>query len=150
MRSRYIPGGGVECYINGSLYANVMGIHFSSQTPKKRIFGVDQVYPYELAPTHTVCTGSMQLYRLSMTSGTTGVMTSHYYDLPKEKYFSIDLVDKKSGMVFFHTTTATAIAENWDIRTKQVMMGALQFECIIWTNELQPKASRSDDPFNEG
>jgi hypothetical protein len=128
-------------YVNGAPFAEVSGISFTSQTPRKRIFGLDSPIAYELAPTTCAGSGSIELYRLSASGGLEGAgLTSHYVDLPREKYVSITVVDRKSGLVLFHANQCSIVSQAWQAAAKQIVRGSCQFEFIQWGNEMKPQA----------
>ena len=139
--NRVLSGATVRVFLNGAPFGEVISFTHSSQTPKKRIYVVDQVEAAELAPTVVIGTGALQLYRLSSSGGLEGAgATVHYIDVPREKYFSLTIIDRRSGMTIFHSKTCSAIGQNWSYPTRQLVTGTLQFEYTTWANELPAQA----------
>jgi hypothetical protein len=138
-RARVITGAAVVCYINGQQFGRVFGFSFKSLTPRKAIYGLDSVDPHELAPTQSRVTGTLRLYRTVADGGAEGAgMAANFEDLPREKYFTVQLVDRGTDKVLFQAQFCSAVSQSWDIPIKGIVTGTLEFEAITWSNEIRP------------
>lgn len=138
-RSHVVVSARVVCYINGKAYAQVSDFQFNSSTPHKAIYGIDSATPYELAPTQTKVSGQIGLYRIESDGGAegAGIVPPQAY-IQKGKYFTIMLVDRLTDSTLFRADQCVANGQNWNIPNKGIVTGSLQFEGMIWSNEVGP------------
>lgn len=133
---RLLLGPKTVLYINGHPYAAVAGVKFNSETPKKPLYAVDSGDPYELAPTTTKVTGTMALYRTVGDGGIEGAgMTVDFAYLPRERYFSMSLIDRSTDTQVFRADRCSVISQSWDIPSRGIVMGSVTFEALTWNNE---------------
>ena len=138
-RARVLSSAAVVCYVNGVPFGRVTHFSWRSSTVRRAIYGLDTVDPSELAPTVTKCVGSVKLYRTVGDGGLQGAgMSAGYEDLPREKYFSLQLIDRGSDQVLFQAEYCTVNNESWDVAIKAVVTGSLEFEALAWSNEIKP------------
>lgn len=138
-RARVLAGAAVVCYVNGIPFGRVTHFSWRSNTPRRAIYGLDVVDPSELAPTITKCVGSIKLYRTIGDGGLQGAgMSAGYEDLPRERYFTLQLVDRGSDQVLFQAEYCTTTNESWDASSKSIVTGSLEFEALAWSNEIKP------------
>jgi hypothetical protein len=136
MRAKTITGAAVVCYINGRVLGRVTDFNFSTVTPKRAIYGIDSLAPYELAPQPTKITGSINLVR-TLGDGGSEDMVAGYDDISKEKYFSIALVEIGSQITIFQAASCSATSQSWGIPARGSVKGSVSFEALGWTNERQ-------------
>lgn len=137
-RARTIVTAGVLLYVNNRPYGAVTGFSFSSLTPRTAIMGLDSVDPFELAPTLTKVTGSIAVVRTLYDGGAQGAgMTGSFERLPREKYFSLVLVEKKSDTVIFRADYCSVVQEKWDFPSREKAHGSIEFEALSWVNEFE-------------
>lgn len=140
MPSLIVAGAHIVCHINGRVYAQVISADWSSDTPKKAIYGIDSVEPFELAVTTSHVKGNLALYRLTGSGGLQGAgVIATFSDLPKEKYFSLQLIDRRTGTVLFDCPRCSADSERWTVASKSLVTGGLSFSGIAWVNETSQK-----------
>jgi len=138
-RAKVITGAAVICYVNGGLFGRVTDFSWRSATPRKANYGLDSVDPHELAPTTTKISGSLRLLRTVADAGAEGAgMAANYEDLPREKYFTLQLVDRATDIVIFQAQYCSTTMQAWNVPTKGTVTGTLEFEAISWSNELRP------------
>lgn len=138
-KSHVLTGAKVALYVNGKAYAKVTGFRWTSTTPKRAIYGVDSVDPFELAPTITKCVGTLSVVRLSGDGGAEGAgLTAPYDMLPNEKYCSIVLLEPHSDLILFEARQCSVIAQSWDAPSRGIMTGSIEFEALSWNNEVRP------------
>lgn len=135
-KSLIITGARVVAYINGQRFGRVTDFKFESATPRKPIYGLDSGEPYELAPQTTRITGSLGLYRTVGDGGIEGPgIVARFEDLPREKYFSLTLIERSSDKVIFRADNCAVMSQSWSVSIKGVMMGNFSFEALTWSNE---------------
>lgn len=138
-RARVIVAANVIVYINNLQYGRVRAFTFTSSTPRDAINGIDSLDPFELAPTSTRITAKMSLYRTLGDGGAEGAgLTTDYDNLAKEKYFSVSLVERGSDTVIFRADYCSVNSQSWDISSREMMTGMVEFEALNWSNEIKP------------
>jgi len=134
--SLVIASAHVVVLINGLLYGQVSGFKWGSSTPRKEIYGIDSVEPYELAPTVTHLQGQLSLYRLIGDGGLEGKgIATHYADLPAEKYFRLQLVERRSDTILFQAESCCVESQEWNATARGQMTGTMSFRGLRWENE---------------
>jgi len=140
-KSHVLVSAHVALYINGQLFGRVSSFSYTSTTPKKSIYGIDAVDPFELAVTTTKISGSMSVYRMSGDGGAEGAgITAPYTHLPNEKYFSITLIEHHRDLVIFEASQCSLISQSWEHPARGHVKGAFAFEAISFSNEVRPAA----------
>jgi hypothetical protein len=138
-RARTIVAANVLVYINNLQFGKVRSFSFTSQTPRDPINGIDSLDPFELAPTTTRITARMGLYRTLGDAGAEGAgLTTDYDNLSKEKYFSVVLVERSSDTVIFRADFCSVNSQTWDIVSRELVTGTVEFEALNWSNEIKP------------
>lgn len=136
--ARVITGAMVLCYINGTRFGRVSGFSFKSLTPRKPLYGLDSIEPHELAPTISRCSGTLRLYRTTGDGAAQGAgMAASFDDLPREKYFTIQLIDRGTDKVLFQAQHCSVVSQSWDHLAKGIITGSVEFEAISWANEVR-------------
>lgn len=137
-RSRLITSAKVVVYINGSAFGYAISFRWSSATPRRAIYGIDSGEPYELAPTTTKISGGMTLFRTIDGGGLEGSgIVANLDNIPREKYFSIALVERTSGQTIFRADQCSVLAQSWDIPSRGIVTGSFEFEALAWNNEVE-------------
>lgn len=135
-RAKVISGAHLILYINGRPYSLSTGFSFQSSTQNRAIYGLDSAEPYELAPSITKVSGTVELVRTIGDGGLEGSgIASPLEDLTREKYTTITLIERSSDTVVFSTTNAKVLDQSWNVQVKSLMRGSLRFEAIDWSNE---------------
>ena len=137
--SAVLVSGAVICYVNGIRCGKVTSFRWSSETPRKEIFCLDQNIPVEEAPTTARCSGSLGLIRLVHDGGLEGIgVIAHSSQVERERYFTIMIVDRISNSILFRADSCSATAQSWDIPSRGLVSGTLNFSCLSWSNEVIP------------
>ncbi len=137
-RAKTIVTAGVLLYVNNRPYGQVRSFRFSSQTARNPIYGIDSIDPFELAPTITKVSGSIGLVRTLFDGGAEGAgLTASFEQLPREKYFSIMLIEKASDTVLFRADYCSVTNQNWMFESKEIVRGDVEFEALTWSNEVR-------------
>lgn len=126
----------VICYVNGRALGTVSSFSFQSVTPRKAIRGIDSNIPYELAPTTSAITGTLELYRMDADGGIEGYLfTAPFDELPTEKYFSLQLINTKTDTVLFQADYCSVESQSWNVSSKTLVTGTVNFSALYWNNE---------------
>ncbi len=138
-RARTVVGAHIICYINGQPYGRLQNFVFKSGTPRRPIYGIDSMDPTELAVTQTKISGAMVVIRTVGDGGAEGAgITANFDDLPREKYFTVQLIERGSDTVIFQAELCSVTNQTWTIPQKGVIHGTIEFEAISWSNEIHP------------
>lgn len=139
MRAQTIATAGVILKVNGRTFGRVRTFEYAVDSPKKAIYGVDSLEPFELAPMQTKVSGKMTLYRTVGDGGVEGAgMAGILEEIPKEKYFSLLLLELISGTVVFQANYCSVLRQSWSVGEKGLVGGAVDFEALDWSNEIRP------------
>lgn len=138
-RAKVITGASVVLHLNGKPFGRVRAFQWSSDTPRAPKYGLDSTEPFELIPTTTRITGRISLYRTVGDAGAEGAgMTAPYEFLPKEKYFSLYLVERGSDTTIFEALYCSVVRQSWSAPEKGMVTGEIEFEALDWSNEFRP------------
>lgn len=138
-RARVITSAAVILYVNGKPFGQVAEFSFRSTTPRRALYGLDSVDPYELAPTQAKITANMKLYRTVGDGGAEGAgLTAGFEDLSRERYFSILLVDRgASDAVIFQADLCSLSGQSWSVPSRGIITGSIEFEALTWNNDIK-------------
>lgn len=138
MRAQTIVSAGIIVYLNAKPYGRVKDFAFESVTGKKAQYGLDSLEPYELIPTSTKVTGHMTIVRTIGDAGAEGAaITARFEDLPRERYFTIQLVERVSDTLLFEARYCSVTRQAWNVPEKGMVTGTVEFEALDWSNELR-------------
>jgi hypothetical protein len=139
MRSLLLTGAQVVLYVNGVRFGRCTGFSWQSDTPRKKIYGVDSVIPFELGTTVSSISGSISVLRMSQDGAAEGAgMVAPIADLTREKYFRILLIDITSGFVIFQADQCSVETQSWNARTRSLLEGPIGFSALSYNNEVRP------------
>ena len=138
-RARTVVAAGVALHINGKVYGRVTSFSWSSATPRTPKYGIDSTDPFEMMPTITRVQGRIGLVRTVGDGGAEGAaIATRFANLPREKYFSLALVETKSDTVLFEANSCSVISQSWQVPTKGLVTGEVEFTALDWNNEVRP------------
>lgn len=136
---KILTGAGCYVFVNGKPYGQISHVTFHSATPKKAIQGIDQMDVSELAPTTARVQFTLDMYRIKGSAGLRGAgMVGTWSELPREKYFSLIIVDRENDLVVFRVDACSTEDERWNIAAKTMVTGTASFSAVDWSDELSP------------
>jgi hypothetical protein len=139
MPSIVLSSAQVVLYVNGNPFGRVSRFSYSVDTPRRKIQTVDSVLPFELAQGVTNVSGSMGLYRTHMDGAVEGGgMISTLLELPREKYFTILLVDLVTQTAIFQADFCSVESQSWSFESKSLAAGSVTFSALSYNNEVRP------------
>jgi hypothetical protein len=137
-RAKTVVSAGVVLYLNGKPYGRVREFFFDSATPRKPLYGIDSTEPFELIPTTTLVTGRIGLVRTVGDGGAEGAaMTTQVDAIPREKYFTLQLIERTSDTVIFEARYCSVTRQSWGAPEKGIVTGTVEWEALDWSNELR-------------
>ena len=140
MRQKTIVSAGVILHLNGRPYGRVTSFQWTSDTPRSAKYGLDSPLPVELAPTITRVTGRVGVVRTVGDGGIEGAgMTTAFETLIREKYFTLQLIERGSDTVVFEAKSCSVTQQSWSVPEKGKVTGEIAFEALSWANELQTR-----------
>lgn len=135
-RPKLVVAAKVLMYVNGKLYAKATSFQWSSATPRRKIRTIDIPVPVELAATTTDVTWTIGCLRIIGDGGLQGSgVVAQQTDISLEKYFSLLLVERTSGLTIFKSDYNNVDSEAWQLASKTVMSGTVSGSGISWVNE---------------
>jgi hypothetical protein len=137
-RAKVIATGGVILHVNGQAYGRVAEFRFNVASPRKAIYGIDCSQPFELAPTTTRVSGTLKIYRTVGDGGAEGAnMMGTGRKINREKYFKLALLEKMSDTVIFRADYCSVTSQSWDVPSKGIITGTIEFEALDFSNEVE-------------
>ncbi len=135
-RPQSLRGADLTIMINNQVFGVATSASWESSTGAKAIYGIDQVIPFEIAPGPSSVSGSVNCWRLHDSAGLegAGVMPVEQ-QLPRARYFDIQLVDRVTGTVFVWIPKAMAVDQRWQVESKSLVSGSFNFKGIGYANE---------------
>lgn len=134
--SQQVVGAGLLVVVNGSLLGTTTAFNWESITEKRAIYALDASEPYEIAPTITKVVGSISFMRPSLVGGLQAQgITVDFASQPKQKYTSIIVLDKRTGLPVFESDSAVIVRQRWGASARGVVEGSLSFEAVEWRDE---------------
>lgn len=136
MRPKIVVAAKVLVYVNGKLFGRCTSFSWTSSTPRKKIRTIDIQHPVELAATTVDITWTLGALRTIGDGGLQGAgIVAQQSDLSREKYFTIQLVERTSGLTLFRSDLNNTDGESWGVTAKGLLAGSAQGSGILWVNE---------------
>jgi hypothetical protein len=87
----------------------------------------------------THISGAMTIYRTVLDGAAEGAgMVAPIDELPREKYFSIVLVDLTTQVVIFQADFCSVEQQSWSIASKSLITGSVAWSALSYQNEVRP------------
>lgn len=136
MQSQTTASARVLVYINAQPFGRCAGFEWTSDTPRRDVAVVDSLVPPELIPLFTRVVGNVSVVKTMGDGGLEGAgIIAQLPHIPEEKYFTISLVDRRTDLVLFRADNCAVTSQAWRVEPKDIVKGAFQFRCIVWSNE---------------
>ena len=128
-------GADVVCRINGKIIGSVTGLQYRLLSPRVEERGIDCLTGFELAPTGTSITGTIQIVMVRNNEGVeaTGA-TSGLPEVLNEPYFALHIEDRANGFSILKASQASVEEQTWDIRARGIVMGQIVFKGLLAAN----------------
>jgi hypothetical protein len=139
MAQQVVVGAQVVLYVNGALFGRVVGFNWNSITANKAIFALDSTTAYELTSTQARVTGNISVVKVHGDGGAEGAsMTTRFEDIVREKYFTLQLIDRLTNSQIFSANRCKLTSQSWSVPTRGFVSGSLSFEALEWNGEAPP------------
>jgi len=138
MPAKVLSSASILCYLNGNLFGQVASFSFRSINQRRSLRGIDSLDSFELTPGPNKINGVLRLYRLIGDGGAEGAgLTTNFENIPAEQYFSLELKDRSSNLTIFRANECSVLSQSWDMHTKSIVTGSVEFEALTWSNETE-------------
>ena len=78
----------------------------------------------------------MSVLRVSGDVGAEGSgIVAPYPDLPREKYFSVTLVEIDTDTVIFNSSRCSLVSQRWEIGARGIVTGDFAFKAVNWNHQ---------------
>jgi hypothetical protein len=119
-KSLVLTGANIKLYVNNKVYKEVQSITLSIDYGETEIYGIDAVYPQEIATTRIMVRGSVQGIRVKYSGGLQASnLRPLFTDTAASPYVSIRIQDRSTGEDIVFIPNAKVTRENHSMATKQ-------------------------------
>lgn len=135
--SRNVVGAQLVVLINGRVIGEVTSFSYSSMTPHPEVPGIDQLLPFELAPSAVKIAGTVGVLRRQGTGGLEGRgIVASLQNIPEQRYFSLLIVNRRDQTSFFRADRCMVQQQQWEVAARGRVAGSFSFSALDWANEL--------------
>jgi len=136
-QSVVLAGANCKLLIGGKLYPEVQQISYTIDYGEQEIYGIDSVFPQEIATTRISVQGSVSGLRLKLSGGLQGkdAVTKINQKL-FAPYVSIEIRDRQSDTKLIFIPQCKVTSENVQISAKGIVKLNFNFKGIIPYNPL--------------
>jgi hypothetical protein len=137
MINQLLVGAHLKVYVNGGPFGRTADFSWEESTPRRETAVVDYLPPWELEQGSVSVRASMTIYRMHMDGGIENAgLKAVWADLPREKYFSLLLIDRVTDTVVFRADRCSVEHQSWRA-TRGYVMGSVSIKALDWSNETQ-------------
>lgn len=138
--SSVVASAHLKVFVNGRLLGWSTGFQPRIRTPQRAAGGIDTSVTFELMPTTYEVSGTIDVLRGRAQGGAEGLgMAAFARDLLKQKYSTIELVDRASDQVMMKVVGAVIDEQSWSVAPKGIVTGRFSFVGLDWSNEADPQ-----------
>lgn len=118
-QQRTLSGAHIKLYINNVLYKVTNNVSFMVDYGETEIYGIDCVYPQEIAPTRVSVKGSVSGMRVKLSGGLQAQnIRPLFMDILASPYISIRIQDRSTGEDILFIQNAKTSKESHTIAAK--------------------------------
>jgi hypothetical protein len=111
-----LTGSNIKLYINNQVYTSVQSISFSIDYGESEIYGIDSVYPQEIAVTKCAVRGSVNGLRIKLSGGIQSAnLRPLYSDIAASPYISIRIQDRNTKEDILYIPNAKVTRESHSV-----------------------------------
>ncbi len=141
-----ISGAAVRLVVNGKIIGVGTSVSINRDQGVKAIYGIDVVTPQELATTGPYSVrGSITGLRTRSTGGFDGLQVinaSTLADYFNQKYCTLELIDRKTNVVFAKVDRVIFNSDSLQVSAKSVVTISASFIGTFLTNEVSSKSGQ--------
>lgn len=135
-QSIVLTGSQCKVYLAGTLYP-ASSIQYTIDYGEQEIFGIDSVYPQEIATTRITVQGSISGFRVQLSGGLQGTdVRSRIGDVLHASYISLRIEDRKNLVDILLVPQIKVTSENMSIGAKGVVTVNFSFKGLLPLNIL--------------
>lgn len=134
---KILRGSDIKVYLAGTLYNETQGLSINVNYGENEIYGVDVIYPQEIATTRVSVQGQIRGIRVKLSGGLQGYgIRLRMRDILKTPYISLRVKDRHSGKSIFYIPNLKITGEQMNAVAKGVVMFSFSFKGIVPLQEL--------------
>lgn len=119
MSQHIIPGSHVKVFINGSLFPEAQEVAWTIDRQEQETYGIDSMFPQEIAPIRSVTYGSIRGLRLKQSNGLQArSITPDIGSLLASPYVSIRIQDRITGEDIIFLPKSKISSEQYGVAAK--------------------------------
>lgn len=127
-----LTGAQVKIYISGKLYPEAQSISWTIDYVEEEIYGIDSVFPQEIAPNKVKVSGRISGIRLKSSGGLQGAAArSKISEVLSSPYTSLRVHDRYSNKDILFIPQMKVTSENFEAATKGSVKLSFSFKGII-------------------
>lgn len=131
-QSVVLTGASCRLYIGGKAYPEVQQISYTLDYGEKEIFGIDSIFPQEIATTRISVQGSITGVRVKLSGGLQGKdIITNINKRVFAPYVSLEIRDRQSDMKLIFIPQCKVTTQTVRISSKRVVVLSFNFKGII-------------------
>ena len=134
-RSVTLSGSQIRLFINGIEYGQAQSIQYTIDTADQEIYGIDSIFPQEIAPVRSQVYGSISGIRIEDDKNSFDLQTMGIRDnndtVMGGGYSSIKLVSRKTGNPIIEIPMARISGEQFSVSAKGTAKVSFNFRAIL-------------------
>ena len=134
--NKVTTGAQVLCYLNGQLQGTVRGVSLRMSSPTKRLYGLDSAQAFDLIPTTSMISGTIEIFRLVNSGGAEGMEIIPPPSMIQMGTFtSLILINKMTQEVIWRSDTVTISDQQLSVPVGGICTLNLSFDAIDFTSD---------------
>lgn len=136
-QSVILRGADLKLFLGGKLYPPVTAFSYTINYGETEIYGIDSVFPQEIAVTKVIVTGTVQGLRIKGSGGLQGYRArSLITDVLHSSYISLRAKDRHSDADIIWIPQVKISSEQFSVNAKGVGIYSFNFKGIIPYNPI--------------
>jgi len=136
-QSIVVKGADVKVYMNGEVVPEVQKISYAINYGEQEIYGIDQVFPQEIAVTKVSVAGSISGFKTKYSGGLQAkALRPLIFDVLNAPYISLRVVDRSTGEDIIYIPSIKVSDETMGAAAKGIVNLSFKFKGIMPFNPL--------------
>lgn len=131
MATTILSGAHVKIRINGTIYPLAQSISYSISSGETEIYGVDSIFPQEIAPTTSSVSGRIDGLKIARASLQSLNIRDPNSQIMGSGYNMIEVLDRKTKSVIISFPMCRVSDESFSIQTKSTARLSFSFKAIL-------------------
>ena len=134
-KSIVLRGADIKLFLNDQLYPEVMALSYTIDYMENEIYGIDQVFPQEIATTKVSVSGSVDGIRTKYSGGLQGKSVRPLMlDIVNAPYINLKIVDRSTGEEILYIPNIKVGSESFQAQAKGIVKLGFKFKGLIPLN----------------